>query len=473
MERKKEYIKQKELQTSNNSKTNPNNASSAASATTAATATASKGGSENEKCYVCGANGASDAYQLRTKPNCEKPSEPFFQFLETHETPIGCKPLQPNQYSVKACILCYKNLNYQWDSYEREGKPHMQRMYWLKRSDGKAFTGADMSTQGEYAAQMLGLASDQVTTVSNHPVRPHSSSNNEFYSANFSLDSSATTTTNNNNNKKNESNNGLAKSSNNNNNNTNVNNTSNINNNNNGDKLKTDSRPSSRNEKTIATNISRPQSRDSQQPSSKSNEATAFTSSGIKQPSSFAQHKFKLANFSNSYSSPSPSLTTSAATQLGTNVASATNLQSSKFSVDDDCALDLRNSSIGSNSVNLSSIQGIGSNSNSSTGSGGCGSIGAGTDILDLSMPDKNSVTEVCYVCGDEQRRGSLMELSTCVPKDAKDLEKPFFPIFDESHARPARSRPKDPKGMVQACKACYNHLMNQWQSFNVSFLMI
>lgn len=86
-------------------------------------------------------------------------------------------------------------------------------------------------------------------------------------------------------------------------------------------------------------------------------------------------------------------------------------------------------------------------------------------------MPDKNSVTEVCYVCGDEQRRGSLMELSTCVPKDNKDLEqKPFFPIFDESHARPARSRPKDPKGHVQACKSCYNHLMSQWQNFNVKF---
>jgi len=63
-----------------------------------------------------------------------------------------------------------------------------------------------------------------------------------------------------------------------------------------------------------------------------------------------------------------------------------------------------------------------------------------------------------------------LMELSTCVPKDAKDMEKPFFPIFDETHARPARSRPKDPKGMVQACRACYSHLISQWQNFNVSF---
>lgn len=430
MEKAKAYIK-KELQTSNTTKINPK-------------------GANEEKCFVCGSNGASDSYQLRTKPNCDKPSEPYFQFLETHEPPAGCKPLQPNQISVKSCILCYKHLNLQWESFEREGKPHLQRMYWLKRSDGKPFTGADMSSQGEYAAQMLGLSTDQSQPQQPSTIRPQSS--NDFISTNYSSLESAT--------KKNESNNGLAKNS-----------SDTLTN-----KFSTNSgslsRPNSRNEK-------RPHSRDSQQPPSSvsvpalKGQNDAFSSAGIKQPSSFAQHKFKLGNFSNSYSSPSPSLTTSA-TQLNSNVtpsAAANYGNQSRFSmIDDDCsALDLRNSSIGSNSVNLSSIQGIGSNSNSSTGSGGCGSIGGGTDILDLSMPDKNSVTEVCYVCGDEQRRGSLMELSTCVPKDTKDLEKPFFPIFDESHARPARSRPKDPKGNVQACKSCYSHLMTQWQNFNVS----
>jgi hypothetical protein len=445
MEKAKAYIK-KELQTSNNSKVNSN--------------ASSKGGGGDETsaliCFVCGSNTASDSYQLRIKPNNEKPSESYFQFLESHEPPAGCSPLQPNQQSVKACYLCYNNLNYQWEAYERDGKPHMQRLYWSKRVDGKPFTGADMALQGEYAAQMLGLTTEggsltpqQLNTnQSSH----RSQSSNDFHS-NYSQSNLENAT------KQNESNNGLAKT---------------------GDMLSTKipkndssggalSRPNSRNDRTPN---SRPQSRDNQ-PQQQQSATSKPSDSGFAagQPSSFAQRKFKLANFSNSYSSPSPSLTT-AGNQIGNNVTSSSanfTSQSRLSAADDDCsALDLRNSSIGSNSVNLSSIQGIGSNSNSSTGSAGGGSIGGGTDILDLSMPDKNSVTEVCYVCGEEQRRGSLMELSTVVPKDTKDLEKPFFPIFDESHARPARSRPKDPKGMVQACKACYNHLMTQWQNFNV-----
>lgn len=91
--------------------------------------------------------------------------------------------------------------------------------------------------------------------------------------------------------------------------------------------------------------------------------------------------------------------------------------------------------------------------------------------ILDLSMPDKNSINEVCYVCGDEYKRGSLLEISTVEPKDIRDRNKPYFPIFNESHPRPARSRPKDPRGMIQACTPCYDHLMKQWNQFSVSFI--
>lgn len=331
MEKAKAYIK-KELQTSSNNankvNSNPVNA-------------------EESTCFVCGVSGSHELLSLRVKPNHEKPSEPHFPFLETHEPPSGCSSIKQNQQSVNACYLCFSNLTGQWDAYEKDGKPHSQRLYWGKRMDGKPFTGADMTMQGEYASQVLGLTENSIQT-------PQNTANRSPSLLDFAT--------------KNESNNGL--------------------NNKNCDikPPKVDlnsssllSRPNSRNERS---SISRPQSRDN---SLKPGDVIYPTG----QPSSFAQRKFKLGNFSNSYSSTSPSLINSS-NQMNSNVnISNSNYQSqSRLSAadEDGCsALDLRNSSIGSNSVNLSSIQGIESNSNSSTGSGGGGSIGTGTDILGKS----------------------------------------------------------------------------------------
>uniref|UniRef100_A0A182VZB3 Uncharacterized protein n=1 Tax=Anopheles minimus TaxID=112268 RepID=A0A182VZB3_9DIPT len=475
-------------------------------------------------CYVCGAQGAQDKYYLRVRQNQDNPNEPHFPLLESHTPPAGVPAWTPAKVGVRSCYLCFTTFAQQWDYHEREGKPLSQRLYWLKRTDDKNYIGAEMNSQGEYAAQVLGLSADHLgggppppggyggaapsqstggrvvsestrssmsqlsgapsvsyplpTLPRNEsPLRGAPPQRNESPHSKGEGGGSNTTTAPPYHPAKRFLENHLASQQ--------AGAGTNATTNTVQSQQAPSSRPSSRNEKSTTP---RPSTHDN--PSPVPSPAGANMRFDGRKMSSFAHHKLKMVNYNNAGSEQhhrnhqhlgtAGPLSSSSASSHSNQQQQQQQQQQHHLRLEEEGALDLRNSATGSvgggggastSSVggllplglaDENSLRGSGSNSNGSTGS-------TGTDILDLSMPDKNSMTEVCYVCGDEHRRGSLMEIATVKPKDVKDQEKPYFPIFDETHARPARSRPKDPKGMVQACKACHQYLLNQWQSFNTT----
>ncbi|XP_065370469.1 uncharacterized protein px isoform X2 [Calliphora vicina] len=473
-------------------------------------------------CYVCGGQGGYEP--IRIRPNYERPSESYFPFLERHEPPVGVPQVTSSQMYAMACHLCYRSLNEQWDAYEREKKPHIQRIYHMKRVDNKPYIGADIATQGEYAAQMLGLSAE-------HLAQSTMGSDNQQYSPQISYGyqrtsrepshyrnetpylvhptpshqqahslQGATSRNSSPSPAPNMSQDYYARNS----------------------PLSTTRNPSER-----PHSSSRPQSREGgnhqiTSPSSRpsSVQGSAYETLNIK-PSSYAHHKLKLGQLS--YSNSVIHNTYANAQQLSSAHYSPHNFQmdhmaaqqqqlqqpshnfqifkqntvmspsdspaaalqrtplSSPFGADFQASretedvLDLRNTSNIRSSMppkastpiatptpinsTIPSTPQVNSNPPST-------SVEVG--ILDLSMPDKNSTTEVCYACGDEQRRGSLIEISTLKSKDDK-IDRPYFPIFYDMHPRPARSRPMDPRGMIQACHLCYEHLMKQWHHFKTN----
>lgn len=325
-------------------------------------------------CFVCGAVGHSEQHWLRVKPSTGgSPNEPYFPFLESHEPPNGYRGDGVRSGAVKACNLCYILLLQQWESYEREARPHSQRIYWLKRCDGGPFTGAEMALQGEYAAQVLGLTNDQTPQLrqESRPV---------------------------------------------------------------GVSPRLPPSPSPRIEQT--------------RPPSNSIVEVSRPHSNTAEHRHLEQARLTMESPHHRLQSPHQ------------------RLQSPRQPVEDarisnEAALDLRHAPRSSPAPQptLPPPAAIYSGGSSSS---------VGTDILDLSMPDKNSVTEVCYVCGDEFKRGSLSHIAAKplpTPPHPASSPPPFFPSL-MLHPRPSRSRPMDSAGRVQACSACQNHLLIQWKAY-------
>lgn len=327
-------------------------------------------------CFVCGAVGHSEQHWLRVKLSPGgSPNEPYFPFLESHEPPSGYRGDGARSGVVKACNLCYILLLQQWESYEREARPHSQRIYWLKRCDGGPFTGAEMALQGEYAAQVLGLTNDQAP------------------------------------------------------------------------QLRQESRPVGISPR-LPPNSPSPRVEQTRPPSNSIAEVPRPHSNTAETHRHLEQARLTMESPHHRLQSPHQ------------------RLQSPRQPVEDarvsnEAALDLRHAPRNSPAPQptLPPPAAIYSSGSSSS---------VGTDILDLSMPDKNSVTEVCYVCGDEFKRGSLSHIAAKplpTPPHPSSSPPPFFPSL-MLHPRPSRSRPMDSAGRVQACSACQHHLLIQWKAY-------
>ncbi|XP_033226484.1 uncharacterized protein LOC117178991 isoform X2 [Belonocnema kinseyi] len=328
-------------------------------------------------CFVCGTLCHNEQYWLRVKQTPgAAPNEPFFPFLESHEPPSGYRGEGSRAGAIKACSLCYTILLQQWDSYERDARPHNQRIYWLKRCDGGPFTGAEMTVQGEYAAQLLGLTND-------HP--PQARPENRPLGISPRLPPNS---------------------------------------------------PSPRVEQS--------------RPPSNSMDLQRSHLNTVEASRQIEQARLTMESPHQKLQSPHQ------------------RLQSPRQYVEEqrisnEAALDLRHaprsSPVPAPTLPPQPQEIYGGGSTSSTG----------TDILDLSMPDKNSVTEVCYVCGDEFKRGSLSHIAAKplpTPPHPSPSPPPFFPSL-MLHPRPSRSRPMDSAGRVQACSACQNHLIQQWKNYS------
>ena len=428
-------------------------------------------------CYVCGAEVPSD-YPLFPEPSPPSPpppslasitaimSKPHFPFLMHHPPPLGCRPPSPGGVA-KSCRVCYSALMRQWDDFERTGVPTDRRVYWLRRNDGLSFASPEVQVQAasEVKSRILGQ-------FQHHPRSPHhhlmrTSSPRSTMAAPAINVSHAPI-------------NLLQQHP-------NVHPATETNSLSSNDRLKASS------PLTVVTGNSSMANSPMATPTSHGHHGSSIASSwlsrsaivsGETRPHS-GQSPLFIGHSGVSSSAPSSVIVeTVHQHQPHSTQSPKTPPQHSSPHViapvqhcitdNDSGALDLssgtrdretksRSSVVSHISTGAASHQGsCQSDGTASTSATRATSSGTAADILDLTLPDKNASFEVCYICGDDFKRGTL---SYTFAKQVSSPKEPFYPSL-MCHPRPPRSRPMDSAGRVQTCDECHEHLLAQWNQF-------
>lgn len=341
-------------------------------------------------------------------PNCANsvlsldktiPEESVFPFLKLHDRPVNAQPIINDK--VLACELCAKLLKIQWKNFEDTKVPPVKRIYWVKREDGLPFSGVEMGMQTEYASQFLGLAPDPVTAVVDERINYGNRTLRTNNSDVITRRNSRVNVTA-----------GISKS------------------------------PNSSISQTIA----------SQSHHHSGNRVIAKrVPASLPEPLSPPPPPPLPLPPQQQQQPPSPPIATTSSTTVNSKHSTANRKQLHKckdFTTAEPQveALDL---SVDRRQANDKTVPVL-------------PSVSYPAEVLDLSMPDKNASTEVCYVCGDHFTRGTLIEMFA----KEQSLDQPFFPSL-MYHARPSKSHPMEASGCVQGCTSCLKFLFNQWCFFN------
>jgi len=103
-------------------------------------------------CFVCASEGPAD-YPIYSDPPGGQQTRPHFPFLLAHAPPAGYQPVEATGGEAKVCRHCYTSLLRQWDEYERARMPLIRRAYWVRRADDIPFLTPEEQARAAMAQQ--------------------------------------------------------------------------------------------------------------------------------------------------------------------------------------------------------------------------------------------------------------------------------------------------------------------------------